>query len=163
MYFVPIWEWTATFALYKINRLVFITKMKSVYWAVRTGYFKYSSLRCVFKRLRLLPSGFVAVKFGMYKAASHSVTERLSMYLWYCFTWHRLDWELVNNVAKKQTASVFRNNGRGSRLSFTWKVILSYKPVWDSKLVILKQFHKSYTITIIQQLVTKSQIGWEMG
>ena len=36
--------------------------------------------------LRLLTSGSDAVKFGMYQAASHSVIERLSLYLWYCFS-----------------------------------------------------------------------------
>ena len=36
--------------------------------------------------LRLLPSGSDAVKFGMYQAVSHSVTERLSLYLRYCFS-----------------------------------------------------------------------------
>jgi len=37
MYFVFIWEQTATCATYNINWLVFITEMKSVYSAVRTG------------------------------------------------------------------------------------------------------------------------------
>ena len=37
MCFVFIWEQTATGATYSINWLVFITKMKSVYSAVRTG------------------------------------------------------------------------------------------------------------------------------
>jgi hypothetical protein len=41
--------------------------------------------------ISLLPSGSDAVKFGMCQAVSHSVTERLSMYLWYCFTLHRMD------------------------------------------------------------------------
>ena len=36
--FVFIWEQTATCATYSINWLVFITDMKSVYCAVRTGY-----------------------------------------------------------------------------------------------------------------------------
>ena len=35
--FVFIWEQTATCATYSINWLVFITEMKSVYCAVRTG------------------------------------------------------------------------------------------------------------------------------
>jgi hypothetical protein len=35
MYFVRISEQTATFALYNIKRLVFITEMESVYSAVR--------------------------------------------------------------------------------------------------------------------------------
>ena len=35
--FVFIWEQTATCATYSINWLVFITEMKSVYYAVRTG------------------------------------------------------------------------------------------------------------------------------
>ena len=38
MCFVFIWEQTATCATYSIKRLVFITEMKSVYSAVRTGY-----------------------------------------------------------------------------------------------------------------------------
>ena len=38
MCFVFIWEQTATCATYSINWLVFITEMKSVYSAVRTGY-----------------------------------------------------------------------------------------------------------------------------
>jgi hypothetical protein len=37
MCFVFIWEQTATCATYSINWLVFITEMKSVYCAVRTG------------------------------------------------------------------------------------------------------------------------------
>ena len=37
MWFVFIWEQTATFATYSINWLVFITEMKSVYSAVRPG------------------------------------------------------------------------------------------------------------------------------
>jgi len=37
MCFVFIWEQTATCAAYSINWLVFITEMKSVYSAVRTG------------------------------------------------------------------------------------------------------------------------------
>jgi len=37
MCFVFIWEQTATSAPYNINRLIFITEMKSVYCAVRTG------------------------------------------------------------------------------------------------------------------------------
>ena len=37
MYFVFIWEQTATCATYSINWLVFITEMKSAYSAVRTG------------------------------------------------------------------------------------------------------------------------------
>ena len=36
--FVFIWEQTATCATYSINWLVFITEMKSVYSAVRTGF-----------------------------------------------------------------------------------------------------------------------------
>ena len=35
--FVFIWEQTATFATYSINWFVFVTEMKSVYSAVRTG------------------------------------------------------------------------------------------------------------------------------
>jgi len=38
MCFVFIWEQTATCATYGINWLVFITEMKSVYSAVRTGF-----------------------------------------------------------------------------------------------------------------------------
>ena len=38
MCFVFIWEQTATCATYSINWLVFITEMKSVYCAVRTGF-----------------------------------------------------------------------------------------------------------------------------
>ena len=37
MCFVFVWEQTATCATYSINWLVFITEMKSVYSAVRTG------------------------------------------------------------------------------------------------------------------------------
>ena len=37
MCFVFIWEQTATCATYRINWLGFITEMKSVYCAVRTG------------------------------------------------------------------------------------------------------------------------------
>jgi len=52
MCFVFIWEQTATCATYSIKWLVFITEMKSVYSAVRTGSYKYSSLRIIFKGLR---------------------------------------------------------------------------------------------------------------
>ena len=47
MCFVFIWEQTATCATYSINWLVFITQMKSVYCAVRTGSskIKQSALR----------------------------------------------------------------------------------------------------------------------
>jgi len=34
--FVRLSEQTVSFALYIVNRLVFITEMESVYWAVRT-------------------------------------------------------------------------------------------------------------------------------
>jgi len=37
MCFVFIWEQTVTCATYTINWLIFITKLKSVYCAVRTG------------------------------------------------------------------------------------------------------------------------------
>jgi len=37
MCFVFIWEQTATFATYIINWLIFVTEVKSVYSAVRTG------------------------------------------------------------------------------------------------------------------------------
>jgi hypothetical protein len=50
MCFVFIWEQTATCATYSIYLFVFITEMKSVYSAVRTGSF-YSTLRFVFKWL----------------------------------------------------------------------------------------------------------------
>ena len=51
MCFVFIWEQTATCATYSINWLVFITKMKSVYCAVRT---ESLILRFVFKGLKYL-------------------------------------------------------------------------------------------------------------
>jgi hypothetical protein len=54
MCFVFIWEQTATCATYSINWLVFITEMKSVYCAVRTGSLR--SLRFVFKGLILIGS-----------------------------------------------------------------------------------------------------------
>jgi len=44
-------EQTATFALYDINSLVFITEMKSVYSAVRTESL-YNTDNFVFKRLK---------------------------------------------------------------------------------------------------------------
>ena len=44
MCFVFIWEQTATCATYSINWLVFITEMKSVYYAVRTGSLTFYSL-----------------------------------------------------------------------------------------------------------------------
>jgi len=50
--FVFTWEQTATCATYNINWLVFITEMKSVYCAVRTGVFKWNSLPFVFKERR---------------------------------------------------------------------------------------------------------------
>ena len=48
MCFVFIWEQTAACATYSINWLVFITQMKNVYSAVRTGL---RSLRLGFKGL----------------------------------------------------------------------------------------------------------------
>ena len=55
-----IWEQTATCATYSINRLVFITEMKSVYCAVRTGSLNKavcaSSLKGLFEnKQRLVP------------------------------------------------------------------------------------------------------------
>jgi len=52
LYFI--WEQTATFATYSINWLVFITEMKSVYSAVRTG-----SLNKAVCALSLEPTGYV--------------------------------------------------------------------------------------------------------
>ena len=47
--FVLIWEQTATCATYSINWLVFITEMKSVYSAVRTGYLNKAVCHSSFK------------------------------------------------------------------------------------------------------------------
>ena len=44
---VFIWEQTATCATYSINWLVFITEMKSVYSAVRTGYLNKAVCACM--------------------------------------------------------------------------------------------------------------------
>jgi hypothetical protein len=44
--FVFVWEQTATCAIYSINRLVFITEMKSVYSAVRTGSLNEAVCAC---------------------------------------------------------------------------------------------------------------------
>jgi len=52
--FVFIWEQTATCATYSINWLVFITEMKSVYSAVRTG-----SLHKAVCASSLKPTGYV--------------------------------------------------------------------------------------------------------
>ena len=52
MCFVFIWEQTAACATYSINWLVFITEMKSVYSAVRTGSLNKACLRFVCKGLR---------------------------------------------------------------------------------------------------------------
>jgi len=46
MCFVFIWEKTATCATYSINWLVFITEMKSVYSAVRTGSLNNNCTLC---------------------------------------------------------------------------------------------------------------------
>ena len=55
MCFVFIWEHTATCATYSINWLVFITEMKSVYSAVRTGSLNKAVRAYAFKGLNLLP------------------------------------------------------------------------------------------------------------
>jgi hypothetical protein len=54
MCFVFTWEQTATCATYIINWLVFITELKSVYSAVRTGALNTASLRFVCKRLKCI-------------------------------------------------------------------------------------------------------------
>ena len=46
MCFVFIWEQTATCATYSVNWLLFITEMKSVYSAVRTGSLNKAYLLC---------------------------------------------------------------------------------------------------------------------
>jgi uncharacterized membrane protein len=51
MWLVFISEQTVTFALYDVNWLVFITEMKSVYCAVRTGSLN-KTVYAVFKRLK---------------------------------------------------------------------------------------------------------------
>ena len=51
MCFLFIWEQTATFASYIVNWSVFITEMKSVYCAVRTGSLNKTDLRFFFKGL----------------------------------------------------------------------------------------------------------------
>ena len=53
MCFVFIWEQTATCATYSINWLVFITEMKSVYSAVRTGSLNKAVCASYLKGLRI--------------------------------------------------------------------------------------------------------------
>ena len=53
---VFIWEQTATCATYSINWLVFITEMKSVYSAVRTGSLNKAVLHFVFKGIMFYTS-----------------------------------------------------------------------------------------------------------
>jgi len=57
-------EKKATCATYIINWLVFITEMKSVYSAVRTGSYKCSSLQFAFKGLMRLKSKNVIIQFN---------------------------------------------------------------------------------------------------
>jgi hypothetical protein len=54
MCFVRISEQTATFALYIVKRLVFITEVESVYSAVRTESVLYKQIGFVFKGLKSL-------------------------------------------------------------------------------------------------------------
>ena len=52
--FVFIWEQTATCATYGVNWLVFITEMKSVYSAVRTGSLNKAVWKCTTYRINWL-------------------------------------------------------------------------------------------------------------
>ena len=59
MWFVFIWEQTATCATYSINWLVFITEVKSVYCAVRTGSLNKAVCASYLKVNLLKPTGHV--------------------------------------------------------------------------------------------------------
>jgi len=86
MCFVFIWEQTATCATCTINWLVFITEMKSVYSAVRTG-----SLNKAVCASSLKPTGYV-----MHQQVQHSTTVRSAHTVFMCFVFI---WEQIATCA----------------------------------------------------------------
>jgi hypothetical protein len=70
MCFVRISEQTATFALYCINWLVFITVVESVYSAARTEYI--TQIRFIYKGLN-----FTTTDFNPLKASGYSIYHRV--------------------------------------------------------------------------------------
>jgi len=78
--FVFIWEQTATCATYSINWLVFITEMKSVYSAVRTG----SLNKAVCASSVKYSKAFQVLPFTRYKLLKQQISERSSyIYIWF--------------------------------------------------------------------------------
>ena len=92
MFFVFIWEQTATCATYSINWLVFITEIKSVYWAVRNESLNkavcHSSLKgqiCDYLRLR--PAVLASVEYilspvNISPQKQRNITPRILILTW---------------------------------------------------------------------------------
>jgi hypothetical protein len=86
--FLFIWEKTATCATYSINWLVFITEMKSVYYAVRTG--SLNKAVCVFKGLSSSPSSSGALLVTLYFPSTS---------VFYCSSWFVI-WGLTACISR---------------------------------------------------------------
>ena len=93
MCFVFIWEQTATCATYSINWLVFITEMKSVYSAIRTGSLNKAvcalSLKVKFLKCRSQHESGYMVKLlttpsqiGFIVQKNQSATQKIAILLW---------------------------------------------------------------------------------
>ena len=96
MCFVFIWEQTATCATYNINWLVFITEMKSVYCAVRTG----SLTKAVF------------VSYLNYSKISHSLLKfyansEIETFICDCVVLYRITWHTSLRISEKVASILF--------------------------------------------------------
>ena len=100
MCFVFIWEQTATCATYSINWLVFITEMKSVYSAVRTGSLNKAVYASSLK-------GHWTVSLGPWYRDSNPVTLWLAC-LWQRFSLYPASFHLwtveVNSITREDSS-----------------------------------------------------------
>jgi hypothetical protein len=78
MCFVFVWEQTATFATYVINWLVFITEMKSVYIAVRTGPLNEAAM----EEKLVVEQGLVIIKDSRLHSFWHTTLGRKPLDKW---------------------------------------------------------------------------------
>ena len=83
MCFVFIWEQTATCATYSINWLVFITEMKSVYSAVRTGALNKAACALCLKGWTTYPAPVDFTAFSLSKSlySLSALFERTNSYV----------------------------------------------------------------------------------
>ena len=81
MCFVFIWEQTATCATYSMNWLVFITEMKSVYSAVRTGSLNKAACASYLKGWRQLFSDSFTYIYQDFYSCHNNTVPRFRKYL----------------------------------------------------------------------------------